>query len=183
MFLFKKCFTFFLFFSSAYFSSATFLSVNSYAQLLPDNTSLNVQSVQRWMDSNRDFTSVIQALDAMHTSEDDLKKFDALPASEQDQKIAVFLQQNKLVESTTAIAARHGWKSAGEYMRLSTKLGNAIAAYFFTQEIANLSETQKKSLRAKTDAAVLNAPQEDIAFVKSHETLLKTYIQAYSKGR
>lgn len=178
MTLFKKCFALLLLFSSAYFSS-----VNSYAQFLPDNTSLNVQSVQRWMDSNRDFTNVIQALDAMHTSEDELKKFDALSASEQDRKIADFLRKKNLVESTTATAKQHGWKSAGEYMRLSTKLGNAIAAYFFTQEIANLSEIQKKSLRAKTDAAVLNAPQEDIAFVKSHETLLKTYIQAYSKSR
>jgi hypothetical protein len=173
MTLFKKCFALLLLFSS----------LCSYAQLLPDNTSLNVQSVQRWMDSNRDFSSVIQALDALHKSEDDLKKFDALSANEQDKKIADFLQKNNLWESTAAITMRHGWKSAGEYMRLSTKLGNAIAAYFFTQEIASLSESQKKSLRAKTDEAVLNTPQEDIVFVKAHETLLKTYIQAYSKGR
>ena len=173
MTLFKKCFAFLLLISSVY----------SYAQLLPDNTTLNVQSVQRWMDSNRDFASVVQALDAMHKSDEELKKFDALPASEQDQKITDFLQKNNLLQSANSISTRHGWKTVGEYMRLSTKLGNAIAAYFFTQETANLSETQKKSLRAKTDAAVLNAPQEDIAFVKSHEVLLKTYIQAYGKGR
>jgi len=173
MTLFKKCFALLLLISSAF----------SYAQLLPDNTTLNVQSVQRWMDSNRDFAGVVQALDAMHKSDEELKKFDAMPASEQDQKITDFLQKNNLLQSANSISVRHGWKSAGEYMRLSTKLGNAIAAYFFTQEIANLNEVQKKSLRAKTDAAVLNAPQEDIAFVKSHETLLKTYIQAYSKGR
>lgn len=173
MTLFKKCFALLLLISSAY----------GYAQLLPDNTTLNVQSVQRWMDSNRDFASVVQALDAMHKSDEELKKFDALPAAEQDQKITDFLQKNNLLQSASSISTRHGWKSVGEYMRLSTKLGNAIAAYFFTQETANLTEAQKKSLRAKTDAAVLNAPQEDIAFVKSHEVLLKTYIQAYGKGR
>jgi len=173
MSLFKKIvFTFFIFFT-------TF----SYAQFLPDNKSLNVQSVQRWMQSNRDFSSVMQALDAMHKTENDLKQFEALPATEQDQKITVFLQQKNLLESANAISLQHGWKSVGEYMRLSTKLGNAIAAYFFAEETAKLSDTQKKAVIAKTDAAVLNAPPEDVAFVKNNEKLLKAYIQSYAKGR
>jgi len=173
MTLFKKYFLFLLLFACAY----------SQAQFLPDNTSLNVQSVQRWMDSNRDFVNVIQVLEPMHKSEEDLKKFEALPASEQDLQITAFLQKNNLLNVTNEIATRHGWKTVGEYMRLSSKLGNAIAAYFFTIELEKLTEEQKKSLRAKTDPAVLNAPKEDIEFVKSHETLLKSYIQAYAKGR
>ena len=155
----------------------------SFAQFLPNNSSLSVQSVQRWMDSNRDFTPIIQALDEMHKTEDDLKKFDALPSTEQDQKITVFLLQKKLLDSSNAVATRHGWKSIGEYMRLSTKLGNAIAAYFFTEETAKLPAEHKQALRAKTDAAILAAPKEDIAFVKNNEKLLKEYIQAYAKGR
>lgn len=158
-------------------------SVCSFAQFLPNNTALNVQSVQRWMDSNRDFASLMQALDEMHKTEEDLKRFDALPATAQDQKITAFLQQKKLVESTNSLIGRHGWKSVGEYMRLSTKLGNAIAAYFFTQEIAKVSDSYKKALRDKTDPAVLAVPQEDITFVKNNEKLLKDYIQAYAKGR
>ncbi len=160
-----------------------FFGVQVHAQFLPDNTSLNVQSVQRWMSSNRDFASVMQKLDTMHKSEEELKKFEALPAPQQDAKITEFLQRNNLLQSVTAIAGRHGWKSPGEYMRLSTRLGNAIAAYFFAQEVAGLTEAQKKAVRAKADPAVLNTPNEDIAFVKSHETLLKAYIQAYASGR
>lgn len=178
MILSKKCFVFLLLFLSVFFSSA-----NSFAQFLPDNTSLNVQSVQRWMDSNRDFVNIVKVLEPMHKTEDDLKKFDALSADEQDHRISAFLQKNNLLNITTEVVKRRGWKSVGEYMRLSTKLGNAIAAYFFTIELEKLTEDQKKSLRAKTDSAVLNAPKEDIAFVRSHETLLKAYIQAYSKGR
>jgi len=155
----------------------------SFAQFLPNNSSLSVQSVQRWMDSNRDFARLIQSLDEMHKTEDDLKKFDALPATEQDQKIIAFLQEKKLLDSCNVIASRHGWKSVGEYMRLSTTLGNAIAAYFFTEETAKLSVEHKQALRAKTDAAILAVPQEDIVFVKNNEKLLKEYIQAYAKGR
>jgi hypothetical protein len=173
MSLFKKILVLALVFSSSL----------SFAQFLPNNSILSVQSVQRWMDSNRDFTSVIQVLDEMHKTGDDLKKFDALPAVEQDQKIISFLQQKKLLDSSNAIASRHGWKSVGEYMRLSTKLGNAIAAYFFTEETARLPAEHKQALRAKTDPAILAAPQEDIAFVKNNEKLLKDYIQAYAKGR
>ena len=158
-------------------------SALSFAQLSPNNSNLSVQSVQRWMDSNRAFTGVIQALDEMHKTEDNLKKFDALAAAEQDQKITAFLLQKKLLESSNAIATRHGWKSVGEYMRFSTKLGNAIAAYFFTEETAKLPAEHKQLLRAKTDPAILTAPQEDIAFVKNNEKLLKDYIQAYAKGR
>ncbi len=163
--------------------SGLFFSALSHAQFLPDNTTLNVQSVQRWMQSNRDFASIIQVLDELHKTDSDLKKFDALPAAEQDQKITAFLQQKQLLESANKVASQHGWKSLGEYMRLSTKLGNAIAAYFYTQESARLTEEQKKALRAKTDAAVLSVPEADIAFVKNNEKLLKAYIQAYSAGK
>jgi|GEM_PF-614943 len=177
MTLFKKYFAFLLFFNALLFSGF------GYAQFLPDNTSLNVQSVQRWMDSNRDFVNVVQVLEPMHKSEEDLKKFELLPADEQDLQIAAFLKKNNLENVTRDIVARHGWKTVGEYMRLSTKLGNAIAAYFFSIEADKLTEDQRKALRAKTDSAVLNVPKEDIEFVRSHETLLKTYIQAYSAGR
>jgi hypothetical protein len=160
-----------------------FFSELSYSQLLPDNTRLNVQSVQRWMQSNRDFAAIVQTLDDLNKTESDLKKFDALPAAEQDQKITAFLQQKQLLESANKIAIQHGWKSLGEYTRLSTKLGNAIAAHFYTQEASRLTDEQKKALQAKTDPVVLAVPPADIAFVKNNEKLLKSYIQAYAKGK
>ena len=159
------------------------VSAHSFAQFLPDNSSLNLVSVQRWMESNRDFSAVVQALDAMNDSEDAVKKFDALPAITQDQKINAYLQQQKLLEQANTIAARHGWKSVGEYMRFSTRLGNAIAAFFFNEKVTKLSESQRKAVREKTDPVILAVPEADVAFVKTNEPLLKEYIQAYAKGR
>ena len=160
-----------------------FLVCDAKAQFLPDNINLNEQSVKRWMTSNRDFANVVQVLEPMYKSEDDLKRFEGLPAVEQDAKIASFLQKNNLNGVVQPIVLKHGWKSVGEYLRLSTKLGNAIAAYFFSQQVERLTPDQQKALRAKTDAAVLNAPKADVDFVKSHENLLKAYIQAYAQGR
>lgn len=153
-----------------------------HAQFLPNNTALNVQSVQRWMDSNRDLSPIVQAVDAMHRTDADLKLFDTLPAAEQDQRINQFLQQKNLLQGASAIAVGRGWKSVGEYMRLSSKLGNAIAAYFLVDSMANLNAEQKKALREKAEPAVLAVPAADISFVKANEKLLKQYIQAYSQG-
>ena len=153
------------------------------AQFLPNSTHLNVQSVQRWMQSNRDFSEITQAVDSMHTSEAAIKAFDLLPATEQDLKINTFLQNKKMLESASAIASQHGWKSVGEYMRLSAKLGNAIAAYFLADEMVGLLPEQKKAMLEKADPAVRAVPTADVDFVKANEKLLKSYIQAYSKGR
>lgn len=152
------------------------------AQFLPNNTALNVQSVQRWMDSNRDLSPIVQTVDTMHRTDADLKLFDNLPAAEQDQRINQFLQQKNMLQAANTIAVGRGWKSVGEYMRLSSKLGNAIAAYFLLDSLVNLNAEQKKALRDKADPAVLAVPAADIDFVKANEKLLQQYIQAYSQG-
>jgi len=153
------------------------------AQFLPDNKTLNVQAVQRWMDSNRDLSPIVQLVDEMYPSDAEVKIFDSLPLAEQDQKINHFLQQKNMFEKAEAIRARHGWQSVGEYMRLSTRLGNAIAAYFLLGSMENVTPEQKKALRGKADPAVLAVSSRDIAFVKANEKLLQEYIKAYSQGR
>ena len=160
-----------------------FFCVCVHAQFLPNNNQLSVETVQRWMDSNRDLSPVVEMVDGMHASEEDLKKFDLLSPVEQDKKISVFLQQKKIAETATSIAVRHGWKSVGEYMRLSTKLGNAIAAYFLEEEIEKLSAEHKKQVLDKADPAVKAVPAADLAFVKANEKLLKEYIMAYGNSR
>ncbi|HWV16448.1 MAG TPA: hypothetical protein VN030_13525 [Cellvibrio sp.] len=153
------------------------------AQLLPDNGVLSVQSVQRWMDSNRDFAPLVQMLDGIYSSELEMQGFERLPAAEQDQKINQFLLQNNKLDIARKVAAERGWKSVGEYMRLSSRLGNAIAAYFLLDSLQKVTEEQKKALREKADPAILAVSASDIAFVKANEKLLQQYIQAYSQGQ
>lgn len=159
------------------------LSASVQAQLLPNNKTLNAQSVQRWMQTNRDIAPIVQVVDEMNPTDDAIKAFEALPALEQDEKINAFLKEKNLADTANVIIARHGWKSVGEYMRLSTKLGNAIAAYFLLGDLGRVNEEQKKALREKADPAVLAVPESDIAFVKSNEKTLQQYIQAYAAGR
>lgn len=161
------------------------ISVGSivHAQLLPNNNSLNAQSVQRWMQTNRDIASIMQAVDSMNSTDAEIKAFDALPAVEQDQKIDALLKSRNLQDMARNITQKYGWKSVGEYMRLSTKLGNAIAAYFLFGNLGKVTEDQAKQLKEKADPAVLAVPRSDIDFIKRNEKALQQYIQAYGAGR
>lgn len=153
------------------------------AQLLPDNKSLNAQSVTRWMQTNRDIAPIVQVVDSMNTTDAALKAFEALPLAQQDQKINEVLKSNKLSESANQITQKHGWKSVGEYMRFSTKLGNAIAAYFLWGDLGKVTAEQEKQLKEKADPAILAVPKSDIDFIKKNEKTLQKYIQAYGAGR
>lgn len=153
------------------------------AQLLPDNKNLNAQSVARWMQTNRDIAPIVQIVDSMNVTDSALKVFEALPPAEQDQKINEVLKSNNLLESANQITQKHGWKSVGEYMRLSTRLGNAIAAYFLFGDLGKVTKEQEKQLKEKADPAVLAVPKRDIDFIKKNEKALQKYIQAYGTGR
>lgn len=163
--------------------SVFFMSFPASAQLLPNNNSLNAQSVQRWMQTNRDMAPIIQVVDGMNSTDAEIKAFDALPALEQDQKINALLKANNLQDTANHIIQKHGWKSVGEYMRLSSKLGNAIAAYFLFGDLGKVTEEQAKQLKEKADPAVLAVPRSDIDFVKRNERALQQYIKAYGAGR
>lgn len=159
------------------------LSLTTHAQLLPNNTHLNSQSVQRWMQTNRDIAPIMHAIDGMHKTDAEIKAFDALPGIEQDKKIDALLKSKNLKVTADQIIQKHGWKTVGEYMRLSTKLGNAIAAYFLFGDLGKVTEEQAQQLKGKADPAVLAVPQSDIEFIKRNEKTLQQYIQAYGAGR
>ncbi len=153
------------------------------AQLLPDNKNLNAQSLARWMQTNRDIAPIVEVVSSMHASDAELKAFEGLSATEQDQKIDEVLKSNNLQQAANQIAQKHGWKSVGEYMRLSTKLGNAIAAYFLFADLGKVTQEQEQQLKEKADPAVLAVPKSDIEFIKRNEKALQQYIQAYGAGR
>ncbi len=159
------------------------MATSVQAQLLPNNKTLNVQSVTRWMQSNRDLAPVMQVLDGMNTDAEAMARFDALPDEQQDAQIDTYLNSKNILPMAEHLARQHGWKNLGEYMRLSTRLGNAIAAYFTFGQLQNPTEDELKSIREKVDPAILAVPRSDIAFIKANEPLLRAYIQAYGAGK
>jgi hypothetical protein len=154
-----------------------------YAQLLPDNQNLNLQAVNRWMQSNRDMAPLVQAIDARHLTPESFKIFEALTPVEQDSYIENILAEEQLQAQANAVVRLHGWKSLGEYMRFSSRLGNAIAAYFLLGDLGAVTPEQAQQLKEAADPAVLNVPPQEIEFIRRNEKALQQYIQAYSAGR
>jgi hypothetical protein len=149
------------------------------AQLLPDNKNLNSQSVARWMQSNRAIAPIVQVVEPLTAD----KNFENLSAMQQDEKINALLTSNNLLESADQITQIHGWKSVGEYIRFSNKLGNAIAAYFLFGDMGQITPEQEKQLKEKADPAIAAVPKSDIEFIRKNEKALQKYIQAYGAGR
>ncbi len=151
------------------------------AQFLPDNKTLNQQSLDRWMKSAAEMAVIMELIDSTHLTDEDLKQFDALSAQEQDQKIEQLLLRKQQLDVANRIVQKYGWKSPGEFRRFSTKLGNAIAAYFSKKDQEGLTTDQIKQLQEKMDVAILAVPDTDIQFVQQNEKKLQQYIQAYGK--
>lgn len=151
------------------------------AQFLPDNKNLNTQSIERWMKSAEAMAPAIEVIDSMFTTDETLRQFDELSAVEQDKKIHDFLLKQNQWDQAMEIARQYGWKSPGEFRRLGTRLGNAIAAYFVKKDQQGLNPEQLKQLRDKTDPVVLAVPESDIEFVQRNEKQLQQFIQAYGK--
>ncbi len=158
-------------------------SLVAKAQLLPDNRTLNAQSVERWMKSSRPMAPVMALLDAMHDSAETLAAFDQLAPLEQDRQIDAFLREQHQLAEAQAVVQQLGWRSVGEYQRLGSRLGNAIAAYFLAQDMQGLNEEQRQLLRQNSDPVLLAVPAAEIAFVQTNEAALQQYIRAYAAGR
>lgn len=157
------------------------VSFSTQAQFLPDNKNLNPESVARWMKSAEAIGPIVESIDSMFTTDEAFKQFDELPAVEQDKKIQEFLLKQNQWHQAMKIAQQYGWKSPGEFRRLGTRLGNAIAAYFVKKDLQGLNPEQVKQLQSKTDPAVLAVPESDIQFVQRNEKQLQQFIQAYGK--
>ena len=155
-------------------------SVSVNAQFLPDNKNLNVQSVVRWMKSAPALSPVVESIDSMFATDEAIKVFDELPAAEQDQKIQAFLTERQEWNQALALARQYGWQSPGEFRRLGTRLGNAIAAYFVKKDQQGLNEEQIQQLNEKTDPTILAVPAADVEFVERNEKQLQRYIQGYA---
>ena len=157
------------------------ISFSTQAQFLPDNKNLNTQSVERWMKSAEAMGPVVESIDSMFTTDEAFKQFDELSIVEQDKQIQEFLTKQNQWDQAMQLANQYGWKSPGEFRRLGSRLGNAIAAYFVRKNQQGLNPEQIKQLHEKTDPTVLAVPEGDIQFVQRNEKQLQQFIQAYRR--
>lgn len=159
-----------------------FYSASTFAQLMPNNNDLTDSSLARWMQSNHSMELLMDAIDSELTTPELYDAFESLSSQQQDAKIAEILAHHQLDEQALRVVRQYGWKSVGEFRRYGNKLGNAIAAYFVSQDVDGLEEAQKILVLERMDPVVLSVSQDDINFIAAHEDVLSKYIQSYKSS-
>lgn len=169
---------------SSFFSASLLifmLAASAQAQPLRV-TPLTPAVLERWMVTTTDMKPYAELLEAMHTTEAEAKAkaFEALSAFEQDQQVKDFLTAHKVYDKATAVVKAQGWQSVGDYMRISTQIGNAIAAYLHEDIVASLPADQAQAMRENADPAIAAVSKADLAFIRRNIASIQQFFQIYS---
>lgn len=174
-------------FFSFVFSSVLLWVLSSFAaaQFLPTNSvplkPLTKELLTRWIATNSQIHDYTKVIDDMLPTDAEAKAFEKLSVVEQDRLVNNYLNRKGLFEPLNTTIKKAGWTGVADYMRASTQIGNAIAAYFQADIIAKLPPEQAKAMAEKTDPAIKAVPAADIVFIKNNLNLLKEHIQHYSQ--
>lgn len=166
---------------SSFFSASLLvfmLTASVHAQPLRV-TPLTPAVLERWMITTTDMKPYAELLEAMHTTEAEAKAFEALSAVEQDQQVKDFLTAHKVYDKATAVVKAQDW-SVGDYMRISTQIGNAIAAYLHEDIVASLPADQAQAMRENADPAIAAVSKADLAFIRRNIASIQQFFQIYS---
>lgn len=141
---------------------------------------LSVTLLDRWINTNIQIKSYANVISDMLPTANEAKAFEQLTAPEQDRLVNQYLQKKGLFEPLNTNIKKLGWTGVADYMRTSTQIGNAIAAYFFFSKIKNLTPDQQKALKDREDPVVLAVSSADIEFIRQNEARIQAHIQQYS---
>lgn len=150
------------------------------AQLLAPSQELTESNLDRWMRSGVEMATLAGAVEELFATDEAFSAFEKLTHNEQDRQIDAFLAEKGLSKQADHMIKALGWKSVGDYMRFSARLGNAIAAYFIRSDLGNPTREELNALDGKVDPVILAVSEKDVAFIQAHQQRLQAYIHSYS---
>lgn len=160
------------------------VSAIAEAQFLPAHKApqkpLNKEILNRWIETNKAIHSYQTVIDEMLPTDAEAKAFEQLTSVEQDRIVNAYLQKKGMFEPFNSNMIKMGWTGVADYMRTSTQIGNAIAAYLQADIVAKLSPEQAKAVLDKADPAVKAVTKSDLDFVRANMGLLRQHIQGYA---
>jgi hypothetical protein len=160
------------------------LSGIAQAQFLPANKvpapPLTKEILSRWITTNKSIHDYQKLIDEMLPTDAEAKAFEQLSNVEQDRIVNKYLQTKGMFEPLNSNMIKLGWTGVADYMRVSTQIGNAIAAYLQVGILAKLPPAQAKAMLEKTDPAVKSVTKGDLAFITANMDTIRQHIQGYS---
>lgn len=160
------------------------ISVAAHAQFLPTNKisskPLTNETLNRWIETNKVIHDYQRVIDEMLPTDAEARAFEQLTSVEQDRIVNKYLQQKGMFEPFNSNMIKLGWTGVADYMRTSTQIGNAIAAYLQADKLAKLSPEQANAVLEKTDPAVRAVTKGDLEFIRSNIKIIRQHIQGYA---
>lgn len=160
------------------------LSCLTQAQFLPANkvpaAPLTKEILSRWIATNKAIHDYQKLIDDMLPTDAEAKAFDQLSNVEQDRIVNKYLQTKGMFEPLNGNMIKLGWTGVADYMRVSTQIGNAMAAYLQVGILARMPPAQAKAMLEKSDPAVKAVTKGDLAFISANMNTIRQHIQGYS---
>lgn len=109
------------------------------------------------------------------------EEFKALDQATQDEVMDDMLKEQGAYDDIYGVLNQYDWSSAGEYMRVSSRLGMAIAAHMREEMMKSLPAEQRQMMAEM--AGPVDANPEDVALVAKNWDKLSTFMGQYMKAQ
>lgn len=108
------------------------------------------------------------------------EQFKALPESKQDDVMDDLLKEHGAYDDVYAVLNQYDWSSAGDYMRVSSRIGQAIAAHMRAQMMQSLPAEQRKMMEEMTGPVTANP--DDVALVSKNWDKVSSFMGQYMQA-
>ena len=166
------------------FVALLLIGAAAHGQFLPTNKisskPLTIETLNRWIETNKVIHDYQRVIDEMLPTDAEALAFEQLTSVEQDRVVNKYLQQKGMFEPFNSNMIKLGWTGVADYMRTSTQIGNAIAAYLQADKLARLSPEQASAVLAKTDPAVKSVSKADLEFIRVNINTIRQHILGYA---
>ncbi|MDO3385755.1 hypothetical protein QWI17_07895 [Gilvimarinus sp. SDUM040013] len=108
------------------------------------------------------------------------EEFKALSIEKQDEVMDDMLKEQGAYDQIYAVLNEYEWPSAGEYMRVSSRIGMAIAARMRDQMMKSLPAEQRQMMEEMSGP--VNANPADVALVESNWDKVSQFMGKYMQA-
>ncbi|MDO3382216.1 hypothetical protein [Gilvimarinus algae] len=159
-------------------SLATLVMLVLTSAALADVT-LNEKALDNWLATTKDFMPMQEVFESISkdsaiASQYTEEEFKALSLEKQDELLDDMLKEQNAYDKVYKVLNQHDWGSAGDYMRVSSRLGMAIGAHMRDLMMQSLPPEQQQMMREM--AGEVDAEPEDVALVSQHWEKISSFM-------
>ncbi|WP_049721574.1 hypothetical protein [Gilvimarinus polysaccharolyticus] len=162
--------------------SRTFLLLCCMLFALPSQAAdeLNSATLDKWLTTTKEFIPMQDVFDRISEESEIAKKytqdeFKAMDVAEQDKLMDQLLKDEAVYDEVYSVLNAQDWSSAGQYIRVSTRIATGVQVYMQDMMLKNLPAEQAQMVKEMMGGEVQADPQ-DVEFVSNNWTKISTFL-------